>query len=297
MLAIIFPIFVSPPSRTPSPPPMSDSERSSVPPEITSPESVNESVTTCPRFDAPNADIVIQSVDNVLFKVFRKDLNAYSEVFPGEAICADDEVVRLPEDSATLELLLQYMSRQPQPAIEELPFDTLAKLSEAAEKYQVYSAMKICNVFMAQAMPQYPMPVLAYAARHGYESIADKAAPLTLDTTLAEAIATLGSIHVISWILYREAWMDIRRIKPPQVVVHHSPSCLAWALVSATCLEVLSSLVTSTNIGKAISGISCTCGPCRTRLSEWAGLLEDAGGKCNVSASCILYPPHAPSPS
>jgi hypothetical protein len=58
------------------------------------------------------------------------------------------ETVTLTETTAVLEVLLQYMYRQPQPDLRNVEFKTLAGAAEAAEKYQVYSATYVCKVFM-----------------------------------------------------------------------------------------------------------------------------------------------------
>ena len=77
----------------------------------------------------------------------------HSEGFAGAdaisgASSSDHEVVQLTETSAVLDLLLQYMYRQPQPDLKKADFETLAGVAEAAEKYQVYSATTVCNIFM-----------------------------------------------------------------------------------------------------------------------------------------------------
>ena len=78
----------------------------------------------------------------------KTNLATHSEVFPEGDLATNDEIVQLTETSSTLELLFQYMYRQPQPDITELPFEQLSKLAEAAEKYRVFSAMEICRVMM-----------------------------------------------------------------------------------------------------------------------------------------------------
>ena len=96
-----------------------------------------------------DADIEIRSSDKHRFKVYRKDLEAYSEGFVGPpGINGKREVVELPETSEVLELLLQFMRKQRQPDIKEVPFHVLAGLAEAAEKYEVYSAMQPCHIYM-----------------------------------------------------------------------------------------------------------------------------------------------------
>ena len=100
-----------------------------------------------------NADIEIRSSDKHRFNVYRKDLEAYSEGFVGPpGTNGKREVVELPETSEVLELLLQFMRKQRQPDIKEVPFHVLAGLAEAAEKYEVYSAMQPCHIYMRQSL-------------------------------------------------------------------------------------------------------------------------------------------------
>jgi hypothetical protein len=90
---------------------------------------------------APDSDITLQSSDAVLFAVHRKNLEMHSEGFFGAngiSFPSAHEVVPLSENSAILELLLQFMYRQPQPDMRKVEFHILAGVAEAAEKYQVY---------------------------------------------------------------------------------------------------------------------------------------------------------------
>jgi class 3 adenylate cyclase len=81
-------------------------------------------------------------------------LEAHSEAFAASppprcaASTYRNEVVDLTEPSSVLELLLQYMYRQPQPDLTTVCFSDLKGLAEAAEKYQVYPAMEICKMMM-----------------------------------------------------------------------------------------------------------------------------------------------------
>jgi hypothetical protein len=101
---------------------------------------------------ALDADITILSADGVLFKVHRKNLEVHSDVFAGAEDATrpenGDEIVHLPENSDVLDLLFQYMYRQPQPDLNKVEFATIAGLAEAAEKYVVYSALEWCRMRM-----------------------------------------------------------------------------------------------------------------------------------------------------
>ena len=60
----------------------------------------------------------------------------------------NSEVVHLDKSSTVLDLLLQFMYHQCQPDLGEINFQMLAELAEAAEKYEVYSAMTVCSMHM-----------------------------------------------------------------------------------------------------------------------------------------------------
>jgi hypothetical protein len=105
--------------------------------------------------NAADSDLTLQSSDGILYKVHRKNLVLHSETFAAaDAISAatgavdNSEIVSLSENSQTLDLLLQFMYRQRQPDLAVVDFKTLTELAEAAEKYEVYSAMAICHVHM-----------------------------------------------------------------------------------------------------------------------------------------------------
>jgi len=129
-------------------------------------------------FSSADADLIVESSDNVRFGVHKRNLATHSEVgLLGEAIGAgnegDVETVCLTEASDTLELLFQFIYPQRQPDLQSISFERLSALSEAAEKYQVFSAMPICNIYMrcpilvlciqcywADRMIQPPLPTL-----------------------------------------------------------------------------------------------------------------------------------------
>lgn len=99
--------------------------------------------------NAADSDITFESCDHVLFKVHRTNLECHSEGFsppPGTSLF--DEIVPLPESSEVLDLLFQYMYPQRQPDLTAIPFNIIAGLAEAVEKYQVYAAMGVCSTKM-----------------------------------------------------------------------------------------------------------------------------------------------------
>lgn len=117
---------------------------------------------------ATDSDIILESCDNVHFKVHRVNLRMHSDIFAdAEDISSSSvipkpieqpEIVSLSESSAVLDLLLQYMYRQPPPELADISFELLAGLAEAAEKYRVYYAIDGCK----RAMRYVPPPVRGY---------------------------------------------------------------------------------------------------------------------------------------
>jgi hypothetical protein len=98
----------------------------------------------------PKADITLRSSDDVLFKFYKKHLEVHSEAFASAEgfPVSETEEIHFTETSEVLDLLLQFMSRQKPPDLTSLKFETLASLSEAVEKYQVFSAMTACEMNM-----------------------------------------------------------------------------------------------------------------------------------------------------
>jgi hypothetical protein len=106
------------------------------------------SANDCP-VHADDADVTFESCDQIIFKVHRKNLETHSEGFaPPDGTSSPNEVVLLAERADVLELLFQYIYPLRQPNLKTIEFEVLSRLSEAAEKYQVYSAMEICSVRM-----------------------------------------------------------------------------------------------------------------------------------------------------
>ncbi|KAI0072696.1 hypothetical protein K474DRAFT_1628608 [Panus rudis PR-1116 ss-1] len=166
-------------------------------------------------FNATDADVILRSSDGVLFKVYRKDLEAFSEGFAGPGSSQDDEnknpendVVQLAESSGVIEIVLQFMRRQRHPDIGGLPFKMLKDVAEAVEKYQVFSGLEVCNLWMRQPgqLDKWPLEVLAYATKHGYEDLANTAAKAALGRKTDAVLALLPPHMHMRWLRYIESW-------------------------------------------------------------------------------------------
>ncbi|KAJ7646060.1 hypothetical protein DFH06DRAFT_1332994 [Mycena polygramma] len=157
------------------------------------------------RFCAPDSDITISSSDSVLFKVHRKNLELHSDIFAAAADTTqrehrdNEDIVYLSEGADVLDLLFQYMYRQPQPVLQKMEFGVCARLAEAAEKYLVYSAMPAANLRMRESVVKHPLEVLDYAARHNYTELSDEAARLSMGLSVAQAVKALAPDTLAKW--------------------------------------------------------------------------------------------------
>ncbi|KAG5637526.1 hypothetical protein H0H81_004222 [Sphagnurus paluster] len=169
------------------------------------------------NFKAGNADVTFVSSDEVLFYIHRKNLETNAEGFPSAEFDTGGEIVPLTETAVTLELLFQFIYPRRHPDLEDTTFEILAPLAEAAEKYQVFSAMTICKIRMKDFLPQHGVEIFNYASRHGYKDILSAAAPSVLDIPLDELVKKLSLQLVVPWFtnsLVRSA------IEMPGAVLH-----------------------------------------------------------------------------
>ncbi|KII85205.1 hypothetical protein PLICRDRAFT_335541 [Plicaturopsis crispa FD-325 SS-3] len=177
------------------------------------------------RFNATDHDVVLISNDHVVFNFYRKNIKVHSvglldtdtkDTNPLATSNADPsdviDTIAVDETSKTLDLLLQFMSRQLPPSLEGLPFTDVEPLTEAVNKYGVYAALPACREFMWNTLPKHSFDILAQALRHGDRDLVDYAAPFTVAEKpqhVRKALLGLPQALVISWIQYRGAWDEI----------------------------------------------------------------------------------------
>ncbi|KAF7976526.1 hypothetical protein HWV62_6351 [Athelia sp. TMB] len=162
------------------------------------------------RFSADDSDVTFQSFDRVIFKIHRKNLEVASEGFsPPPGTNPQDDIVSLTESGDTLDLLFQFMYPQRQPDLTKVKFKTLSELAEAAEKYQVYSAMASCHFRMEAAYLEHPFEVMFYAMKHGYRDLMDKAERMALQVSPTMAFEGFDPHVYIAWTRYYAQWLDL----------------------------------------------------------------------------------------
>lgn len=97
---------------------------------------------------APDSDVVFLSSDNIFFQIHKANLKTSAGGFAPPEFESRGEIIHMTETALTLELLFQFCYPDRHPDVEMLGFSEFAILAEAAEKYQVFSAMNICKIRM-----------------------------------------------------------------------------------------------------------------------------------------------------
>ncbi|KAJ7288940.1 hypothetical protein C8J57DRAFT_1281639 [Mycena rebaudengoi] len=180
------------------------------------------------RFCAADADITISSSDGVLFKLHRKHLEVHSDIFAdaeNATLPVKDDIVQLSESSDILNLLFQYMYRQPQPDLRALDFRLVSGLAEAVDKYIVYSALPSLFHKMKESIDDHPLEVLAYSWKHKYDELANEAGPKSMSKSIAEAVDALGYDDLRKWAIIYETWhSNVKALLMSRLDKHHCRS-------------------------------------------------------------------------
>lgn len=103
---------------------------------------------TADLVNALDADLTIQAADGVELRVHRKYLAATTGAFPGAEFETNGEITHLTETSNVLGILFEFVYPRKHPDLREVDFETVAAVAEAAEKYEVFAAMNICQLRM-----------------------------------------------------------------------------------------------------------------------------------------------------
>lgn len=84
----------------------------------------------------------------MIFQIHSKNLECTCGGFAPHGFAQDNEkeLIVLSEDAATLEILFRFVYPREHPELDDIKFDLLLKVAEAAQKYLVFSALNICYV-------------------------------------------------------------------------------------------------------------------------------------------------------
>ncbi|KAG6839270.1 hypothetical protein C0991_004296, partial [Blastosporella zonata] len=175
---------------------------------------------------APDADVVFCSSDKTLFRIHTRNLEITSGGFPPADFILSDEYIDLTEDSSTLELMFQFVYPRPQPRLEEVTFEALIRLSEAVEKYQVYPAMQVCNLYMAKTLPNHALDILEYSLRHDYPALINRSAPFVTLATISAAWKSVSPSLLYTWLRYYDCWNS--KVRAASLIAPHGHKCPNW---------------------------------------------------------------------
>ncbi|KAK0457760.1 uncharacterized protein EV420DRAFT_1547224 [Desarmillaria tabescens] len=246
------------------------------------------------RFNAADSDITLASRDNVHFKVHRINLKMHSDIFAdAEDISSStpnaiSEVVSLTETASTLDLLLQYMYRQPPPDLSEIEFSRVADLAEAAEKYRVYFAIDACKRSMCDAIPEHSFEVLTWAVKHKHNKIIDQAAQHSVSLPTDDICEAISPPILAPWLQYHKHWLDALNaeyVRYPPTVMHWNNStrecdipCEAWTHSYAMITHKLGAkphllLKLDEVFGPSEDYLQTRCGECKETLATWRTII------------------------
>ncbi|KAI5892980.1 uncharacterized protein SCHCODRAFT_02499117 [Schizophyllum commune H4-8] len=162
--------------------------------------------------EATPTSVAFVSSDNVTFYVDRAKLDRAADFSPPELVSSTPtDPVRLSEKSKTLDLLFRFVYCDVNLDLDTYPFLDIADFAMAAEKYQVFSAMAVCRLYMKGKMQSHPARVMAYAARNGHNDILNAVAPYTLAVPAREMYNALPPAYMIAWVLYCAEYQKIAR--------------------------------------------------------------------------------------
>ncbi|KAK2467727.1 hypothetical protein APHAL10511_000022 [Amanita phalloides] len=223
------------------------------------------------HFNAKDADITFQSVDNVLYYVHRKNLECAATGFAKATTNSDKHtIIQMTEESDILDLLLGFTYPKPTPNVKDLPFKTLSKLASAAEKYKVYSAITICNIYMVANVEAHPIGVLRYAASYCYVELLDRAAPIAIQERLGVVVSELPPEVAIAWVYYYQEWSDaVRELTDPRIRPS-SCTCTAWPSICLGILDRIAGKVKSLfDLDTVFAKPTTGCLGCLSNVSVW----------------------------
>ncbi|KAF4623687.1 hypothetical protein D9613_001437 [Agrocybe pediades] len=113
-----------------------------------------------------------QSSDGVLFHIDRCNSDRCAEAFPGSDATGitseSNDIVHLTETAEVLEILFQFGYPARHPVLDDLDFEKLLVVADAAEKYHFYSAAPMCQIVLRHNIPKHPVEVFRYAIKHDY---------------------------------------------------------------------------------------------------------------------------------
>ncbi|KAJ7186186.1 hypothetical protein C8R46DRAFT_391486 [Mycena filopes] len=258
---------------------------------MSTPDPPSTAATVSSKFNFADADVTFKSSDNVLFHVHRRNLEVCAEGFPPAEISSDGTIIELEETAVTLELLFRFMYPERHPGLDTTPFEVLAPLAEAAEKYQVFPAMNICHIRLRDMVHEHPVEVAVYASKHDYPYLVSEVAPMMIAMPPPKVIEMLPPHLILPWIRYVQEWTTVHNSalvpsggslphNPEEYVLdpydrYDAPPHCAWSNRVIYCLQRLGVGVQSLRLLDEIFDMSTLPGCCQSALATWRREIEE----------------------
>jgi len=131
------------------------------------------------------------------------------------------------------------------PNLENLEFKTLAPLAEAVEKYEVFSAMTICELRLKPFIPSYATDILVHGIKHDYPRFVDEAA-VHLSRThmpLDKFLENLPGNAIFPWIRYYEAWKAVFEAAIQSIRLDENQVPIPWDTPCEKCRALILALI------------------------------------------------------
>ncbi|KAF5343290.1 hypothetical protein D9758_016492 [Tetrapyrgos nigripes] len=181
-------------------------------------------------------DVIFRSSDNVHFYIHRKHLEFSTDGFPAgdnlitTSVTDKSQFVPLTETASTLDLLFQFTSPETPPDIGDVDFEDVLALAEAAEKYIVHSAIRICVMRLRDFVDdEHAEEIFSFGSRYNHVSLIFAITPLFVVKPLSEMAFVMPPDLYIPWSMYREQWLKVKvLLRCPLDSLGTDPEKLKW---------------------------------------------------------------------
>jgi len=174
----------------------------------------------CKEVSLHDSDIEVRSGDGFIFQLHRVALGVSTGAFPGSEIDTGGEMVQLTEPANVLGILFAFLYPKTHPDLHGESFEMLAAIAEAAGKYEVISAVDICNerllcVFLDSSsplmvhtkfaynrkfLPKHAPEILVHAVKHHYPRLISAILPHLARAPFIPVLEKLPPSYMVPWV-------------------------------------------------------------------------------------------------
>jgi len=203
------------------------------------------------KFSFQDSDVEVRSTDGFIFQLHRVVLGVTTGAFPVSDIDTGGEMVELTEPANVLEILFAFLYPKAHPDLHGVSYEILVAVAKAAGKYDIFSAVNVCNERLMKFLPQYAPEILIHAVKHDYPRLISATLPHFARAPFLPVLEKLPPSYMVLWARYHEAWkmvfkesvLYIKNLRESGNTVchsssHHSPG-QSICKVCAASLNVL----------------------------------------------------------